>query len=138
MDPIQSITVKKDSSLAMLLAAQRRGWSLRYMEPPDLFLDGFVARARARELRVMDDPGGWYEFGEQSELSLGELDVILMRRDPPFDMDYIYATYVLEFAEAPVNFHAIRDAVGNRYRDGWEAEEDHRHEVHQSMSIIGG
>jgi glutathione synthase len=100
MDPIETITVAKDSSLAMLLAAQRRGWSLHYMLPGDLYLHEATARARSRELQVQDDPLRWYEFGGDADIALHSLDVVLMRKDPPFDMDYIYTTYLLELAEA--------------------------------------
>jgi glutathione synthase len=99
MDPIGSIQVKKDSTLAMLLAARRRGWDLFYMEQPDLFLADKAARGRMRALTVADDPADWYTLGERQTRPLAELDVILMRKDPPFDMDYIYSTYLLELAE---------------------------------------
>lgn len=99
MDPIQSITVKKDTTLAMLLAAQRRDWQLYYMEQSDLYMDQGLARARLRELTVRDDPDDWFEFGAESDASLSELDVILMRKDPPFDMEYVYSTYLLEQAQ---------------------------------------
>jgi glutathione synthase len=99
MDPIGSIQVKKDSTLAMLLAAQRRGWELFYMEQPDLFLADNAARGRMRVLSVADDPADWYTLGEVQAQPLAGLDVILMRKDPPFDMDYIYSTYLLELAE---------------------------------------
>ena len=100
MDPIGSINYKKDSTLAMLLAAQRRGWQLHYMEQPDLFLARSGARGRMRPLDVREDPADWFSLGEEIDRPLAELDVILMRKDPPFDMDYIYATYLLELAEA--------------------------------------
>ena len=99
MDPIDTVTVKKDSSMAMLLEAQRRDYEIHYMLQSDLkVLDG-VAIGRSRTLSVFDRPENWFEFGEQRELPLGELDVILMRKDPPFDMEYIYTTYILERAE---------------------------------------
>lgn len=98
MDPIGSIKITKDSTFAMLLAAQDRGWQLWYMEPPDLALDNGV-RATMRPLTVTDDPAGWFELGDVEEHQLGWLDVILMRRDPPFDMEYIYTTYLLEQAQ---------------------------------------
>jgi len=99
MDPIGSIKQYKDSTLAMLLAAQRKGWPLYYMEMADLSMEQGVASARMRSLQVFDDAEHWFELGEQQELPLHELDVILMRKDPPFDMEYIYATYLLEQAE---------------------------------------
>ncbi len=99
MDPIGSIKVHKDSTLAMLLEAQARGWPIRYMEQGDLFLRDGQSFARQRALKVFDDTRRWYEWGEETTGPLTELDVILMRKDPPFDMEYIYATYILERAE---------------------------------------
>jgi glutathione synthase len=100
MDPIAGISIKKDSSFAMLLAAQRRGWRLWYLEVGDLFLHQGLAQARVRRLAVQDDPVHWYDLGEEGAFPLSRLDVVLMRKDPPFDMEYIYATYLLELAEA--------------------------------------
>jgi len=100
MDPIGSINYKKDSTLAMLLAAARRGWQLQYLEPPDLFLAQGEARGLMRPLQVRADPDDWFTLGAVADRPLADLDVILMRRDPPFDMEYIYATYLLELAEA--------------------------------------
>ena len=99
MDPIAQIAFKKDSSLAMLLAAQARGWSLHYMEQRDLYQLGGEARARMRTLAVFDDAQRWYETGEEADGALSDLDVILMRKDPPFNSEYVYATYLLELAE---------------------------------------
>ena len=100
MDPIDSINVKKDTTLAMMLAAQRRGWALRYMELGDLFVRDGDAHARMRPIDVRDDPHDWYTLGEPHTGALASLDVILMRKDPPFDMEFVYATYILERAEA--------------------------------------
>lgn len=99
MDPISTIKIKKDSTFAMLLAAQARAWSITYMELNDLSVIDGVAMAQARELSVRDDPMGWFELGDYQSLPLSDLDVILMRKDPPFNMEYIYATYILELAE---------------------------------------
>jgi len=99
MDPIQTITPYKDSTLAMLLAAQRHGFALRYMTMGDLYLRDGQARGTVQALRVRDDNDDWFEFGAPSDTALGDLDVILMRKDPPFDMEYVYATYILERAE---------------------------------------
>lgn len=99
MDPIASINYHKDSTLAMLLAAQRRGWKLYYMEMNDLSLQNGEAWGRMRPLQVMADPNGWYQLGETEEAPLHQLNCLLMRKDPPFDMEYIYATYMLELAE---------------------------------------
>jgi glutathione synthase len=99
MDPIAAINIKKDTTFALLLAAQARGWSLHYMEIGDLLLREGAVAATMRALTVRDDPGGWYELATPAQRPLAELDVILMRKDPPFDMEYIYATYLLEQAE---------------------------------------
>lgn len=99
MDPISSINIKKDTSFAMLLEAQRRGYELHYMEMNDLYLYTGQARANTRLLSVKEDKAGWYEFHGEQDIALADLDVILMRKDPPFDTEYIYATYILERVE---------------------------------------
>ena len=99
MDPIADINVKKDTTLAMLLAAQRRGWELYYIEQSDLSLDQGLARATVRRLSVEDNPESWFEVGSPQDIALSDLDVVLMRKDPPFDMDFIYSTYILEAAQ---------------------------------------
>ena len=99
MDPIATITIKKDTTFALLLAAQARGWELHYFEQADLYARGDTAFGRSRRLSVRDDKSGWFTFHETQELALMELDAILMRKDPPFDMEYIYTTYLLELAE---------------------------------------
>jgi len=99
MDPIESITAKKDSTLAMLLEAQRRGAEIHYMLQGDLKLLAGEARGCSKLLRVQDDPEHWFEIGVEQEILLGDLDVILMRKDPPFDIEYIYTSYILERAE---------------------------------------
>lgn len=99
MDPIEAIHYKKDTSLAMLLAAQARGWELHYMEMADLYVRDGGVRARTRQLAVMADPSGWYRLGEETDLALGSLDVILMRKDPPVDAEFLVATWLLEMAE---------------------------------------
>ena len=93
MDPIATINIKKDTSFAMLLEAQRRGYELHYME-----MNG-EARARTRTLSVEQNYDKWYDFTGEQDLPLADLDVILMRKDPPFDTEFIYATYILERAE---------------------------------------
>ncbi len=99
MDPIGSINIKKDSTFAMLLEAQQRGWPIRYMEQADLFLHDGQAFARHRGLKLFDDARRWFEWGEENTEPLAAFDVILMRKDPPFDMEYVYTTYLLERAE---------------------------------------
>ncbi|MDH3441563.1 MAG: glutathione synthase [Gammaproteobacteria bacterium] len=99
MDPIESITPRKDSSLAMLLEAERRGAEIHYFNQGDLKLVGGVALGRSRILHVRDDDTDWFDIGAEKEIGLGDLDVILMRKDPPFDMEYVYTTYILDRAE---------------------------------------
>jgi glutathione synthase len=99
MDDISAIKVVKDTSLAMLLEGQRRGYRLWYLGDTDLYLDGSRTRARMRAVRVEDDPEDWYELGESVDRPLGEDDLVLMRADPPVDNDYLMATYLLEQAE---------------------------------------
>ncbi|MSR14732.1 MAG: glutathione synthase [Gammaproteobacteria bacterium] len=100
MDPIAAINPKKDTTLALLLGAQRRAWDLHYMELGDLSLRDGKAFATTRQLRVADNYNAWHEFISAPEKrALHELDVILMRKDPPFDTEYIFATYLLERAQ---------------------------------------
>ena len=100
MDPIRDIKYPKDSTLAMLLAAQARGFELYYMEQRDLSLRDGQPLGRMRPLSVRADPNGWFSLGEPRVRALGELACLLMRKDPPFDTEYIYTTYILERAEA--------------------------------------
>jgi glutathione synthase len=99
MDPIGSIKIAKDSTFAMLLAARHRGWRVQYMELSELFMTDSRAKARMREVEVRDDPADWYSFGAEETRPLDSLSIVLMRKDPPFDMEYIYATYLLEQAQ---------------------------------------
>lgn len=120
MDPIESIKVKKDSSFAMLLEARRRDWDLNYMTMDSLLLKENRAWGHMQPLEVEDDPKQWFRLGPAVLRPLDELDVILMRKDPPFNMEYIYATYLLEQAEARgalvVNRpRALRDANEKLY-----------------------
>jgi glutathione synthase len=98
MDPIGSITPKKDSSLAMLLEASRRDAEIHYFEQQDLRMLSGTAIGRSTVLTVRDNNDDWFDFGEQRDIELGDLDVILMRKDPPFDMEYVYTTYILDRA----------------------------------------
>jgi len=98
MDPIESIAPYKDTTLAMMLAASARGWTIHYIQQQDIFLDQGRAFARRRKVQVFDDNDHWFEAEEPVDAPLAEHDIILMRKDPPFDMDYIYTTYMLERA----------------------------------------
>lgn len=99
MDPITAINIKKDTSFAMLLDAQARGYELFYMEMADLYTDRGHPMATLRSLQVERNAEKWFTLGEEQRTSLSELDVILMRKDPPFDSEYLYATQILELAE---------------------------------------
>lgn len=99
MDPISSVKVAKDSSMAMMLEAQKRGYEIYYMEMQDLYLEQGECRANVAKVTVFDDPDKWYELEASHDIAVAELDVVLMRKDPPFDTEYIYATYMLERAE---------------------------------------
>jgi len=101
MDPIEAITPYKDTTLALLLEAQRRGYQIHYFQMSDLFVRDGVAYGNARGLEVFDDHDDWFTYtSEPAIIALADLDTILMRVDPPFDMEYIYATYILELAES--------------------------------------
>jgi len=99
MDPIESIKPYKDSSLAMLLAAQKRGWELHYFLQENLLIDNGVAQGYGQRLSVSDSEDNWFTLSESTLIPLGDLDVILMRKDPPFDSQFLYSTFILESAE---------------------------------------
>jgi len=99
MDPISQVNVKKDSSMAMMFEAQKRGYEIYYMEMKDLYLEQGQCRATTQKVKVYDDPQHWYDLAEVEDIAVSELDAVLMRKDPPFDTEFIYATYMLERAE---------------------------------------
>lgn len=99
MDPIDAINPKKDSSLAMLLAAQQRGWELHYLTQEKLLIDNGIAYGISQKLSVYDNLEHWFELQEPSLIELGSLNVILMRKDPPFDSQFLYTTLILESAQ---------------------------------------
>lgn len=114
MDPIANIHYKKDTTLALLWAAQERNWELHYMEPSALYLEQGEPRATMAPLAVHRDPDTWFTLQPAGDRALTDLDVILMRRDPPFDNEYIYNTYILEAAERQGTLilnrcHSLRD-----------------------------
>ena len=100
MDPIGAVHFHKDSTLAILLAAQVRGWELYYMEQPDLYLQDDRCLARQSRLLVRNDENDWFSLSDPQTAPLDELDVVLMRKDPPVDLEYLYTTFLLERAEA--------------------------------------
>jgi glutathione synthase len=99
MDPIASINFEKDTTLALLLAAQKHGYEIFYMEQADLYLDNSEPYAKMGRLKVYDHPEKWFDLEKSSPQHLSQLDVILMRKDPPFDSEFIYSTYILEAAQ---------------------------------------
>lgn len=99
MDPIKDVKIHKDSSFAMLLEAQARGWELYYMEMKDLYLEDGRSFATSKKLTVQRVEGDFYHLEEAKDHPLADLDAVLMRKDPPFDTEFVYATYLLERAE---------------------------------------
>ena len=99
MDPIESIKPWKDSSFAMMLEAQSRGWDIYYMRINDIYMDNSESYARYSRLELRDNRQDWFSLIDSGQCRLDELDIILMRKDPPFDLEYIYCTYMLEQAE---------------------------------------
>jgi len=99
MDPIASITPYKDSTLAMMLEAQRRGWEIYYMTPDQLYLDQGKVRTHAQKVRVKDDNQNWYELADKEDISVTKFHIMLVRQDPPVDSNYLYCTYLLDMAE---------------------------------------
>jgi len=114
MDPIGAISYAKDSTLAMLLAAQEHGFELAYLEQRDLILRDGVALGRMRPLTVRADPAGWFTLGAPQLQPLGALDCLLMRKDPPFDIEYVYTTYILECAERQAGLLIVNRPQGLR------------------------
>jgi len=99
MDPISDVNVKKDSSMAMLFEAQKRGYEIYYMEMKDLYLEQGICRATVQNVKVYDNTEHWYDLSNEQDIAVSDLDAVLMRKDPPFDTEFIYATYMLERAE---------------------------------------
>ena len=99
MDPIDHININKDTSFAMMLEAQVRGWEIHYMQLSDLYLRDGVAHAQTQQVTVQRDQVHWYSIVSEQNLPLAELDCIMMRKEPPVDQAYIYATHILELAE---------------------------------------
>lgn len=99
MDPIKAININKDSTFEMIWQAQQLGWDVEYIEMNDLVIDNGIAMARMRRLKVHQDAHHWFDLSKAVIENLGNLDAILMRKDPPFDMEFVYSTYILELAE---------------------------------------
>jgi len=115
MDPIERINPVKDSTFAMLLEAQRRGHEIHYMTDSDLYVANHQPRAISRHLTLQDKTSDWFSKGPEEEIELARLDAVLMRKDPPFDMEYVMDTYVLDLAQSQGvlvinNPQALRDA----------------------------
>lgn len=99
MDPITKIKFHKDTTLALLLSAKAAGWQLYYGEMDALYLDQGKAMGNLQPLQVFNNEDSWFELGTAKPMALGTFDAALMRKDPPFDNQYVYATYILEQAE---------------------------------------
>jgi len=99
MDPLPLINIKKDSSFAMMLAAQKLGWEIHTIDQPELYTKNEIPWARSRITQVKDDASHWFDFTSEQDIELASLDAILMRKDPPFDIEYIASTYILQLAE---------------------------------------
>lgn len=99
MDPVDRINASEDSTVAMLLEMRRRGWDVFYIETKNIFLRDNKVFAIVNQLQVQEEQENWFKFLSTNVLSLDKLDVILMRKDPPFNLNYIYTTYLLEQAE---------------------------------------
>ncbi|MEL0035477.1 MAG: glutathione synthase [Gammaproteobacteria bacterium] len=99
MDPIASVNPKKDSTLAMMIAAQKKEWQLYYAEQQDLYVDNGVPFVTRRSITIDLAKDNWYQLGNAETTKLNDSDVVMMRKDPPFDNEYIYSTYILELAE---------------------------------------
>ena len=113
MDPIAAIHVEKDSTLALMLEAQRRGYRLLYMNQGDLALRGAEPFARVADVRVRDDANDWFTLGEPRWIDLREVDMVFARKDPPFDSQFLYDTMVLELAQQ-AGVRVINDPRGLR------------------------
>ena len=140
MDPIATIKPYKDSTFAMLLAAQARGWQLQYMQLEDLWLSDGNALASMRPLKVIDDNESFFRLGERRERALADLDVLLMRKDPPFDMEYVLATYILQRASLAglkvINDpHALRE-VNEKAYVAWFADLCPATVITRSMGVM--
>lgn len=123
MDPLEGIQYKKDTTFAMMLEAQKRHWDIHVMEMGDLHLRDGQAFATTRTVEVFEDPQQWHQYLQHETIQLKDLDVILMRKDPPFDLEYIYATYLLERAELAGTLvvnkpQSLRD-VNEKMYTGW-------------------
>lgn len=160
MDPIEDINIKKDSSFAMLLEAQSRGWQISYLQQSDISLQENQVVAQTQRLQVFDDPQNWYSLSDTRTTRLGELDIILMRKDPPFDMEFVYTTYLLELAEQQGTWvinrpSSLRDyneklstawfphccaptIVGRRHEDFLGFLQQHKHIVIKPLDGMGG
>ena len=100
MDPIESINIKKDTSFAMMLEAQKRGYEIYYMQVNDLYIDNGEPRASVKQISLKEDPAAFFKVNKELDINLGELSVLLMRKDPPVDSQFIYATHIFSLAQA--------------------------------------
>lgn len=123
MDRLEEIKPSKDSTLAMMLAARSRGWQVIYLQQGDLWMRDGVAHGRGHEVELRDDPKDWFSLLSPWQGELSGLDVLLMRKDPPFDMEYVHATYILQRAEIAgslvVNAPAALRDINEKVATAW-------------------
>jgi glutathione synthase len=98
-DPLSGFKTYKDSTFAMMREAARRGHTIHAFEQRDMVLENGVVSADVAQITLTGDPDDWYRAAPGASVALSEFDAIIMRKDPPFDMEYVYATYLLEMAE---------------------------------------
>ncbi len=113
MDPMHLTRGQEETSLAILNAAQERNWQLYYMEQHDIYIENTAPKARTKLLQVSKDHKNWFEFTGDKTINLSDLDVLLMRKDPPFDTEYLTTTYLLDLVKAAGTL-VINDPQGIR------------------------
>lgn len=99
MDPLHSLNIHKDSTLSMIMAAQELVDECYYLEPSSIFIDETLAKSTVQAVTIDLTKPEWYQLEEPKTITFSENDIVLQRKDPPFDMHYIYVTYLLELAE---------------------------------------
>jgi len=108
MDPITTVNTKKDSTYAMMLAADAKGWEIYYMEQKDLSLVQGEAYGSMQRIHLKQDPENWYALDNSVDSPLTQLDVLLMRKDPPVDSEFIYATYIAAVSYTHLRAHETK------------------------------
>ncbi len=140
MDPIETIKPYKDSTFAMMLEAQRRGWHVHYVKQSDIFVEAGTVNCVSQTLELTDNNERWFNPIQSHNQPMGELDCVLMRKDPPFDMEYIYSTYLLELAEQQgclvLNKPASVRGANEKFFTTWFADFSPETLVSRDMELI--